>query len=129
MWVTKSGLDLGLANGKGGTGTTGGAGTPYIPGKDYRRDRMATTGLLSDGVQGIFRPSTPELRLQDQDRDGIQAEVMYGVLGTGNKMTDHEAAVEFYRIYNDWLADFCSYDRKRFVGLASIPGHRVEVAV
>jgi predicted TIM-barrel fold metal-dependent hydrolase len=37
--------------------------------------------------------------------------------------------VEFYRIYNDWLADFCAHDRKRLVGLASIPAHSVEAAV
>jgi hypothetical protein len=69
------------------------------------------------------------LRLQDQDRDGIQAEVMYGLLGSGERMKDREAAIEFYRIYNDWLSDFCSYDRKRFVGLASIPSHSVDAAV
>src|SRR5262249_54637919 len=34
-----------------------------------------------------------------------------------------------YRIYNDWLADFCGYDRTRFVGLASIPFHDVDVAI
>jgi predicted TIM-barrel fold metal-dependent hydrolase len=67
--------------------------------------------------------------LKDQERDGIQAEVLYGLLGTGKRMTDREASVELYRIYNDWLADFCGHDRKRFVGLASIPSHTVEMAV
>jgi predicted TIM-barrel fold metal-dependent hydrolase len=128
MWVTKSGLNFGLANGKGGTRATS-SGRQYIPGMEHRLDRMASTGLYADGIQDIFRPTTPALRLQDQDRDGIQAEVMYGLLGSGNKMKDHEAAVEFYRIYNDWLADFCNHDHKRLVGLASIPSHSVEVAV
>jgi predicted TIM-barrel fold metal-dependent hydrolase len=92
-------------------------------------DRIASTGLYTDGAKGIFRPTTPELRLKDQDRDGIQAEVLYGLLGTGNKMADREASAEFYRIYNDWLSDFCSYDRTRFVGLASIPSYSIEAAV
>lgn len=129
-WVTKSGLYLGLANGKGGTGAQG-AGIKYVAGTEHRLDRMASTGLYTDGVQGIFRPTTPELRIQDQDLDGIQAEIMYGLHGSGNKMTvtNHEAAMEFFRIYNDWLAAFCSYNRDRFVGLASIPSHSVEVAV
>ena len=127
-WVTKSGLDLGFANGKGGTGAMGG-GRKYVAGKEHRADRIASTGLIADGLQGIFRPTTPELRLKDQDRDGIQAEVMYGLHGTGSKMTDREATVELYRIYNDWLTGFCGYDRKRFVGLASIPSHSVEAAV
>ena len=94
-----------------------------------RIDRMASTGLYADAAQGIFRPTTPELRLKEQDRDGLQAEVMYGLLGTGSKITDPEVAVEYYRIYNDWLSSFCSYDRKRFVGLASIPSHSVDEAV
>ena len=129
-WVTKSGVFLGLANGKGSAGALGGlGGKNYVAGIDHRRDRMAATGLYADGGQGIFRPTTPALRLQDQERDGIQAEVMYGLLGSGNTMKDHEAALELYRIYNDWLANFCSYDRKRFVGLASIPSYKVEVAV
>src|SRR5687768_830361 len=53
-WVTKSGLDLGFANGKGSTGATG-TGRKYHPGAQRRLDRMATTSLFSDGAQGIFR--------------------------------------------------------------------------
>ena len=129
-WVTRSGNFLGPANAKGAAGALGGVkSVRYIKGMDHRRDRMAETGLYSDGSKGIFRPTTPELRLTDQERDGVQAEVMYGLLGAGNTMTDREASLELYRIYNDWLANFCSYDRRRFVGLASIPSHTVEVAV
>lgn len=129
-WVTKSGVDLGFANGKGGTGAVNNRGRKYVPGEVDRLDRIAKTGLYSDGCQDIFRPTTPELRLKDQDRDGIQAEVIYGLLGTGAKLTDREASLEFYRIYNEWLASFCSNHRKRFVGLASIPNrHSVDDAV
>lgn len=129
-WITKTGVYLGLANGKGSKGALGGlGGKRYVAGRDHRRDRIASTGLYVDGSQGIFRPTTPLLRIKDQERDGIQAEVLYGLLGSGNAMTDNDAVVELYRIYNDWLYDFCSYDRKRFVGLASIPSHTVEAAV
>src|SRR4029077_14295503 len=96
---------LGLANGSGSQGAMGHV-TRYVPGKIYRADRIASTGLFADGEKGIFRPTTPELRLHDQDRDGIQAEVLYGLHGAGKRMVDREAAVEFYRIYNDWLPDF-----------------------
>ncbi len=126
-WVTKSGIDLGYAYGKGSKGPIGATGGKKT-GRDHRVQRMASTGLYSDGAEGIRRPTTPELRLRDQDRDGIQAEVMYGLLGAGNRMTDKEALGEFYRIYNDWLVDFCGYNRERFVGLASIPSHDVHVA-
>src|SRR5687767_14287195 len=63
-WVTKSGLNLGRANGKGANAF--GQGTRnYVAGTEGRIDRMASTGLFADGSQGIFRPTTPELRLQD----------------------------------------------------------------
>ena len=127
VWVMKPGTKLSRANAKGGVGTQGNAA--YVPGLEHRLDRMASTGLFSDGSKGIFRPSTPELRIIEQDRDGIQAEVMYGLLNIGNRIKDPDVAVEFYRIYNDWLSNFCSHDRKRLVGLASIPSHSVEAAV
>jgi uncharacterized protein len=128
VWTTKSGLDMGFTNGKGSAGALGSHGK-YIPGKQPRVDRMAATGLYKDGSEGMFRPTTPSLRLKEQDRDGLQAEVLYGLLGAGNKMTERDLAVEFFRIYNDWLFDFCSHDPRRFIGLASIPSRGVEEAV
>ena len=127
-WVTKSGVELGFANAKGAAPKRRHEAVPAA-GQEYRHDRIASTGLFTDSTQGIFRPTTPELRLKDQDRDGIQAEVMYGLHSMGWRMTDHEATVEFYRIYNDWLTSFCGYDRKRLVGLASIPSRNVDDAV
>jgi hypothetical protein len=32
------------------------------------------------------------------DRDGVQAEVMYGILGAATRLRDHEAATEMFRI-------------------------------
>ena len=129
QWVTKKGINLWFANGNGAAGTTGAGALRYTPGTVDRHDRMAATGLYKDAAQGIFRPTRPEYRLQDQDRDGIQAEVLYGLLNAGNRMQDREATVELYRIYNDWLANFCSYDSKRMIGLASIPNHDMGAAV
>ena len=128
-WVTKAGAYLGYSNGKGAPSAIGGT-RMYVPGQSHRPDRVASTGLYTEAAEkGICRPTTPELRLKEQDRDGIQAEVMYGLLAAGNMLTDNEAAAEFYRIYNDWLANFCSYDRKRLVGLASIPTFTIDAAV
>ena len=74
-WVTKKGAGLGLACGMGS------AGREYVPGVIHRADRMASTGLYEDGKKGIRRLTVPELRVRDQDRDGVQAEVLYGILG------------------------------------------------
>jgi predicted TIM-barrel fold metal-dependent hydrolase len=128
-WGTKEGLNFGFANGRGAAPTLALGARRLKLGVEGTVDRMASTGLFDDGAKGIFRPTTPELRLKDQERDGVDAEVIYGLLGVGQKFTDQQAAIEFYRIYNNWLSDFCSRDLKRMVGLASIPSYSPEIAV
>jgi predicted TIM-barrel fold metal-dependent hydrolase len=122
-WTTKGGADLGVVNGMGGLGRH------YVPGRNQRADRMATLGLYEDGRRGIRRLSEPDLRVKDQDRDGVQAEVLYGIAGTVGRLNDPEASLEVTHIYNDWLADFCMAHPSRFAGLASIPNHPIEAAV
>jgi predicted TIM-barrel fold metal-dependent hydrolase len=123
MWVTKKGANLGLVNGMGS------AGREYVPGRIHRADRMAETGLYEDGKKGIRRLSDPDLRLRDQDRDGVQAEVLYGILGATGRMNDPDATVEVMRIYNEWLAEFCATHPERYAGLASIPNNPIEAAI
>jgi predicted TIM-barrel fold metal-dependent hydrolase len=122
-WVSAKGAKFGLVNGMGS------AGREYVPGVIHRSDRMASTGLYDDGRKGIRRLTEPALRLEDQDRDGVQAEVLYGILGSSGRLGDPEAAVEVLRIYNDWLHDFCRAAPDRLIGLAGIPNHDMETAV
>ena len=123
LWVSKKGARFGLMNGMGS------AGRKYVPGVIHRSDRMAETGLYSDGAKGIRRLTDPDLRLKDQDRDGVQAEVLYGILGTAQRLEDPEATVEVMRIYNEWLAGFCKTHPGRYAGIASIPNHDIPAAV
>ena len=122
-WVTKNGASFGLMNGMGS------AGRLYEPGKIHRSDRMASTGLYDDGKKGIRRLTDPDLRLKEQDRDGVQAEVLYGILGATNRLNDNEAAGAMLGIYNEWLAGFCKAHPERFAGLANIPNHDTKAAV
>lgn len=122
-WVTKQGARFGLMNGMGS------AGREYVPGVIHRSDRMAETGLYDDGKKGIRRLSDPDLRLKDQDRDGVQAEALYGILGTSIRLNDMDAAVEVMRIYNEWLDGFCKTHPERYAGMASIPNHDMDAAV
>ena len=122
-WVTKNGASFGLMNGMGS------AGRLYEPGKIHRSDRMASTGLYDDGKKGIRRLTDPDLRLKAQDRDGVQAEVLYGILGATNRLNDNEAAGAMLGIYNEWLAGFCKAHPERFAGLANIPNHDTKAAV
>jgi predicted TIM-barrel fold metal-dependent hydrolase len=123
QWVAKNGAKFGLMNGMGS------AGREYVPGEIHRSDRMASTGLYDDGRNGIRRLTDPELRLKDQARDGVQAEVLYGILGASMRLHDDEAATEMLRIYNQWLGAFCRTHPDRYAGLASIPSHDIGAAV
>ncbi|HEX7216068.1 MAG TPA: amidohydrolase, partial [Methylomirabilota bacterium] len=121
-WTAKNGTSFGLWGG------VGPAGQKYEPGKHHRVDVMAATGLYDDGRKGIARPTTPELRAKDMDRDGVQAEVIYGILGAATRLNDHEAATEMFHIYNDWLVEFCRHDPDRFIGLACLPYGDIDAA-
>ncbi|HEX2171266.1 MAG TPA: amidohydrolase family protein [Dehalococcoidia bacterium] len=94
-------------------------GERYRPGMGVQIERMAATGLYSDGEKGLRRPTTPELRVQDQELDGIDGEVIYGILSLDRRMQpDNEAVQVCYQIYNTWVADFCKADPNRFKAVA-----------
>jgi predicted TIM-barrel fold metal-dependent hydrolase len=122
-WTCKNGTSFGLMNG------VGPAGQKYVPGTHYRVDVMASTGLYEDGKKGIRRPTDPDLRAKDMDRDGVDAEVIYGILGAATRLNDPEAANEMFRIYNDWLVAFCRRHPDRYIGLACLPYGDIDAAV
>jgi predicted TIM-barrel fold metal-dependent hydrolase len=69
------------------------------------------------------RPSgwDPVERIKDQDIDGVRAEVLYTTLGmTLFGLHDADLQRACFRAYNDWLAEFCSYNPKRLIGTALI---------
>jgi predicted TIM-barrel fold metal-dependent hydrolase len=122
-WVANNGATFGLAGG------VGASGTQHVPGKQLRVDKMAATGLYEDGKKGIRRPGDPHLRIKEMDRDGVDAEVIYGILAAAAKLNDREASNEMLRIYNTWLNDFCSHYPDRHIGLACLPYGDIDAAV
>ncbi|MEE8558483.1 MAG: amidohydrolase family protein [Myxococcota bacterium] len=122
VWVSSRGQRLGLAGGMGS------AGREYVPGEIHRADRMAETGLYEDQRRGILRPSVPELRIADQERDGVLGEVLYGILGAANRLEDPDVTEAVVRIYNDFLAGFCAKAPERFAGIACLPPRSPEEA-
>src|SRR5262249_45615675 len=87
-------------------------------------ERMFQAGFYEGGPH----PTTPELRLKDQEIDGIDAEGMYGILGAGMRMQDRELIQTVYEIYNDWAASSWQSHPPRFVALACIPNPDPEAA-
>ena len=122
-WVASNGASFGLVAG------VGSAGQPYVPGKQHRADRMAEAGLYEDGKKGLRRPGVPELRAKELDRDGVDAEVIYGVLAAAAKLNHAEASAEMLRIYNDFIHGFCKVYPHRMIGLACLPFCNIDAAV
>lgn len=74
-----------------------------------------------------LRPTRPELRLADMDRDGIELTVMYGPVAA-LAVDDPALRLAVYAAYNDWLADLCRHDPDRLVGVALLPAEDPEGA-
>lgn len=85
--------------------------------RHYYRNALDRGGVLEPGV---LRPTIPELRLIDMDRDGLAASFMFGPIRAFT-CDDPELRVAIHRAYNDWLAEFCSYDPSRLFGVAALP--------
>jgi predicted TIM-barrel fold metal-dependent hydrolase len=105
---------------------------------------FAVGGAFSHGASGEVlkefatktyadaRPSgwDPAERIKDQEIDGVQAEVLYTTLGmTLFSLPDVELLQACFKAYNDWAAEFCSYDPKRLTAVALIALEDVEEGV
>jgi predicted TIM-barrel fold metal-dependent hydrolase len=112
-------------------GVVGGLGHGFTPpkrGVSHRTDRMLEAGFYANGAEGKPHPTTPELRLKDMALDGIDAEVIYGILATGVRLQNRDLVAVVYHIYNAWVAEFCASYPGRWAGLACIPNHDARVA-
>jgi predicted TIM-barrel fold metal-dependent hydrolase len=97
-------------------------------------------GLSQDMRQKIKRPNlmrenrpkggmNPKLRIADMDLDGIAAEVLYPTYSLGLYAAEPEVQEAAFRVYNDWLADYCKTSPKRLFGIPCIAIYDVDKAV
>jgi predicted TIM-barrel fold metal-dependent hydrolase len=93
-------------------------------------DEMKDYGFEWDYRRGAQpRPTTPELRLADLDRDGVEAEIIYGCLMINDLIPSGEQRAWANQIYNDWAADFAKRsDPNRVFPLAIVPNNDPLVA-
>jgi len=83
-----------------------------------------------DAMPGVGGGWDPRARLADLDADGVVADVLYPTCGLSLLQLDDAVLQEAcFRVYNDWLAEFCSADPARLVGLALIACWDVTAAV
>ncbi|MGH8014549.1 MAG: amidohydrolase family protein, partial [Candidatus Binataceae bacterium] len=72
----------------------------------------------------------PAERVKDKEIDGVEAEVLYTTLGMplfGLDNADLQRAC--FHTYNEWLAQFCSYNPRSLIGTALISLEDIETGV
>ncbi len=100
------------------------AGRPLkVKGGSYWDDDGSPVPGTGDAVQ----------RLEEQDRDGIDAEILFPPVFISRfieNLSDKEAYLAMVRAYNDFLAeDYCSVAPDRLIGNAVIPTSGIDDAV
>jgi predicted TIM-barrel fold metal-dependent hydrolase len=79
--------------------------------------------FLTQATYADARPGgwDPAERKKDNALDGVEADVLYTTLGFRIFwLKDAGLQADCFRVYNDWLAEFVSYDPKHMAGLAMI---------
>jgi predicted TIM-barrel fold metal-dependent hydrolase len=96
----------------------GGEWMPYIPVPD-----SGTWDIPAGGHD-------PKLRLADMDRQRIAKSVLFPTFGlTFAGLARQDVQTALCRAYDDWLAEFCSADPKRLIGIAVPPQSDPRAAV
>nr|WP_246351845.1 amidohydrolase family protein [Sphingobium subterraneum] len=92
-----------------------------------KNSEVRQTGRWEDDVPASSYD--PGARIAELERDGIWGEVMYPTFGLGfYGIDDVKFKWALLRAYNDWLAEFCQYDPKRYKGIAMVANDDPELA-
>lgn len=81
-------------------------------------------GFVDRSVGGKYgqRSGTPQIHVADMDVEGIDVAMLYTTMLLGTwALRDREYAVALHRAYNDWLAEYCSFNPDRLKGVAVVP--------
>ena len=115
-----------------------------VEGRPVQSSGLAVNGgrrPIDPGVVSYYTPEgkaipgtgSPEQRLQEQDKDGIDAEVLFPSY-QNSKMLDTIVDPDCYnaiiQAYNTWLAqEYCGSAPDRLIGLGQLPGTGVADAI
>ena len=85
---------------------------------------------LGEGFQQREGGHDPHARIKEMEIDGLSAEVLYPTLMLG-LFGLHDAGLQqaCFRVYNDWLLEYCSVARNRLLGIAAISVYDIDHAV
>jgi predicted TIM-barrel fold metal-dependent hydrolase len=116
-----------------------------------QRDTMRELFEKTGGARGVAMFDHPNMqtaghfdaatRLREMDADGVAAEAMWHFSQNGEPMPwlgiglgtvspeQWELGSVCYEMYNRWLADFCSADPERLLGLVYLPTWNIDASV
>jgi hypothetical protein len=103
FWTSKNGMSFGLVCGVGPAARS--SSRAELPRRSDGGDRA-----LRGRQAGIRRVPIPPAG-EGRELDGVDAEVIFGILGAATRLDDTRPRSEMFRIYNDWLVDFCRTTR------------------
>jgi predicted TIM-barrel fold metal-dependent hydrolase len=107
--------------------------TERLPAK-YRDVDLKLPNRQANVGEGRFAEKAggydPNARLKEMATDGVSAEVLYPTLGLRLfGLEDPELQEACFRIYNDWIIEYCSVAPDRLVGIGCISAYNIDLAV
>src|SRR5437016_2004680 len=90
--------------------------------------------VIDRNGEKIWVPDDPVHRRADQERDGIDAEIIYGILGIsrgllgGKGIGEHALLSAVYHAYNQSIAEFNQTMPGHYFGLGCLPNHDAQAA-
>jgi uncharacterized protein len=97
-----------------------GVGEPLSQGATASAQRMLS-------IEGGWKP---DRRLADMEIDFIDRAVLFPTLGLLiENVTEREPAAAMHRAVNDWMAEYCGFDRNRLIGVGALPSTHADDAL
>ncbi|HLF77980.1 MAG TPA: amidohydrolase family protein [Dehalococcoidia bacterium] len=85
---------------------------------------------VGEGAQAHPGGADARERIKEMSADGVSAEVLYPTLALRLfGLEDAALQAECFRVYNDWLIDYCQTAPDRLLGVAAIPCYDIDQAV
>jgi len=85
---------------------------------------------LGEGFQQRPGGHDPHARIKEMEVDGLSAEVLYPTLMLGLfALPDARLQEACFRVYNDWLLEYCSIAPHRLIGIAAVSVYDIDQAV
>lgn len=93
-----------------------------VPGKYREAAPLFPPHKLGEGFQRREGGQNPNARIKEMEIDGLSAEVLYPTLSLSlYALKDAGLQEACFRLYNDWLIEYCSVNRNRLVGVRPYP--------